>query len=459
MDESPRRPALRNCPFFPNVIFLCCFVFISTQCEGAVFPTAAFIRGHGSFLRRTTNPSHHAIYGLTTDSSKPCNRNNHDKWQFLATDPQNRRECLASLTFGASAMMINAGAVSATESGSNLEKDLLSTLPLSSKPSKLGNEHDSPITTITLPLEPASGGTFCVRVTVVEAHDAEKFRVYRSIVDTGSPYLVLPYSRPANIEPFFSQLLKAAFASTQEAEDSLQLSRSDYPATEEVYGAVKGQIDWKLAQYMFRDPRLKIVPNNNGSNSSSANVPTAATGVVGVLDEALTNEATGGGMIEPYALLGLIQNNNPNRRDRFPDPRPSFFEQERIKSSDNDDGNDMTNEQQRIKSFSINGPLRELTLSTHSMIPATAPVMPLVDLRAFGDFVDHYAVIVDSLSFDGVSVSSKRLKEVSGSLIERPIVAVFDTGLTGCLLIRPFWDVIQKFMIASGAPTDEFGSV
>lgn len=384
-----------------------------------------------------------------------------------------RRACLASLTFGASAL-IKSGAASAKESVSRF--DLLTTLtPL---PKRDNLQPDDGIinvepTTITLPLEPASGGTFCVRFTVLASENASKrarnledsLRLYRAIVDTGSPYLVLPSFGPETKKRRFLEWTNtaSASASTQEMEDSPWLSSSEYPPTEEIYGAVKGQINWKLSRYNFRDPRLQIRTNNSGdsqylSNLSHSDMPNAP-GVVGVLDDALTNEATGGGMIQPYALLGLIQNSNPNAdKNRFPDPRPSFLEQEFI-TADHDDTT-AANEECQIKSFSINGPLRELTLSTQPMIPVTEPAMPLVDLRTVGDFVDHYAVVVDSISFDGISVSSRSLKDFSGSLIDRPIVAVFDTGLTGCLMIRPFWDVMQKYMGAKGAiNSEEFRSV
>ncbi len=76
-----------------------------------------------------------------------------------------------------------------------------------------------------------------------------------------------------------------------------------------------------------------------------------------------------------------------------------------------------------------------------------------MDLRKYGDFVDHYAVMVESISFDGCSLSSLSLKRFCGHSIERPIVAVFDTGLTSCLLIRPFYDVLEQYLGAKGAKT------
>ena len=61
----------------------------------------------------------------------------------------------------------------------------------------------------------------------------------------------------------------------------------------------------------------------------------------------------------------------------------------------------------------------------------------MVDLRKYGDFVDHYAVEVNSICFDGMTISTNSIR--------RPIVAVFDSGLTGTLLIKPFWDFVQKY--------------
>ena len=87
------------------------------------------------------------------------------------------------------------------------------------------------------------------------------------------------------------------------------------------------------------------------------------------------------------------------------------------------------------------------------------PALPLADLRVYGDFVDHYAVAVDSISFDGVTLTPRSLQRFRGHSIERPIVGVFDTGLTSCLLIRPFWDVVQLFLGAQGATADDITSV
>ncbi len=329
---------------------------------------------------------------------------------------------------------------------------------------------DLPVT-VTLPLEPASGGTFCVRVTIYPSSDAsacsaifgdgfhngfeDSFRLYRAIVDTGSPYLVLPSISSIYEAKRKPKWISTAFACTQNMNESAWLANSEYDPTDEVYGAVIGQVQWKRAKYAFRDPILRTISRSDGESQSSfrpSPYTQHASGVVGVLDVALTNEATGGGMVEAYALLGMIRNNNPDAdKSRFPDPRPSFLEQESLSTGTLDDNNDMTvHKESQIKSFCINGPRREITFSTQPLISTTESAFELIDLRKFGDFVDHYAVVVDALILDGITVTSQSLL--------RPIVAVLDTGLTGCLMIRQFWDALQKCMMVHRANASEIRS-
>ena len=260
---------------------------------------------------------------------------------------------------------------------------------------------DADGSTIVLPLEPASGGTLCVRLTLTPTHGRDYFVLFRAIVDTGSPYLVLPY--------------------TSQAAASSLLKSSSYSSTEEVYGAVKGRVSWLQASYSFRDTRLRT--------------ESARGGIVGRLDKALTDEATGTGG-EPYALLGLIKNSNANADKRFPPRRPSFFDQEKI-----DDNT--------IRSFALDAPMRELRLSTKPQIRPDSPRVPLADLRVYGDFVDHYAFHIDSLTLNGITVTAKSLQEDSGA-VERPIVCVLDSGLTGkpqctCVFFRDCSTISRLF--------------
>ena len=244
---------------------------------------------------------------------------------------------------------------------------------------------DADGSTIAIPLEPASGGTLCVRLTLSQSQGRDFFVLFKAIVDTGSLYLVLPYTSQASA----SSLLKS----------------SSYSSTEEVYGAVKGRVSWLQASYSFREPRLQT--------------ESARGGIVGRLDKALTDEATGTGG-EPYALLGLIRSSNANADKRFPPRRPSFLEQEQI-------------DDRPIRSFALDAPTRELRLSTKPLIHPTSPRVPLADLRFYGDFVDHYCFVLDSLTLNGITVTAKNLQEDSGEnqAVGRPIVCVLDSGLTG----------------------------
>lgn len=373
-------------------------------------------------------------------------------------DMRDRRSCLMSILMG-TCSAIYADVADAVDAERHSQF-----IVSNSEDTSIGSTNQPVI--VTLPMEPASGGTFCIRCTLFASGNDDtsttsllgnllnvpletSFQLYRAIIDTGSPYLVLPSSGlETNLlsndgHSRFSlahviQSFGTLFPSNNDGGSLGLLTSSEYQPTKEVYGSVTGQINWKLANYMFRDPRLQI------------NTKTAA-GLVGVLDDALTNEATGRGVLEPYALLGLIKQNNPQRRDRFPDPRPTFFEQECIIASTFDGRSES-----QVKSFCVNGPMEELTLSTGSLIDREDKVMPLVDLRPYGDFVDHYAVLVDSITIDGIEISARSLKEVSGSTVERPIVAVFDTGLTGCLLKSPMWGLVQSIMLkdAKERPTE-----
>ena len=446
------------------------FLIVSILFSSLVLPTGSLTHNRYRDVRSCRRYVGTPLAAISGDTDS---QNRHEKGDapILSSVLTNRRACIASITSGTSVI------VAASSDHAKASDDNSNSIIAPMMGADLEERDDSPVT-ISLPLEPASGGTFCVRCTVFDSNDgssvvssasdyASNFRIYRAIVDTGSPYLVLPSSgietesiTKSSRLPSFSLIDAFRYFgfSFLEEEKSLSLSNSEYPPTQEIYGSVKGQIDWKMAQYSFRDPRLNVSTNTNINgllNQSASPSAQTSAGVVGVLDDVLTNEATGGGIMEPFALLGLIRNSNQNAdKIRFPDPRPTFFEQECITNDIDSKGHEL-----KVQSFSLNGPLRELSLSTGSLIPDSASAMPLVDLRPYGDFVDHYAVLLDSVSFDGVSVSSRQLKEFSGDSIERPIVAVFDTGLTGCLLIRPFWDAVQKVMREKHNIMDEDGKV
>jgi hypothetical protein len=188
--------------------------------------------------------------------------------------------------------------------------------------------------------------------------------------------------------------------------DSIQykLKESGYDATEEIYGSQRGSIAWKESHVQIRDERI--------SNDI----------VLGVLDNALTNEAGG-------PLLGLVKRSN-SQSEKI-QLRPTFLGQGGY-------GNNS------VSSFMIDSPNRELLLAGGKSIipPGAKSAIPLLDLRPLGDFVEHYACQVEKLVLNGKEFTPDSIGLNLNQ--NRSIVAVFDSGLTGCLFTQPLWDVLQK---------------
>mmetsp|Transcript_33493 Transcript_33493/g.51345 ORF Transcript_33493/g.51345 Transcript_33493/m.51345 type:complete len:363 (-) Transcript_33493:135-1223(-) len=231
---------------------------------------------------------------------------------------------------------------------------------------------------IKLPLDECTGGSYCVRLRVFGAGSPTSSRFYRAAVDTGSPYLVLSGDRD-----IYKQT------------GNFRLSDSNFPPTEEIYGSVSGSLQWKRGRLDFRsNPRI-----------SSDDT------ILAMMDDQLEVEAGG-------TLLGLVKHPNPPRqKDCY---RPTWLEQVRFR-----DGSS-------VRSFSIDQ--ENLVLSNKSLLKKDAPRIRLTDLRPLGDFIEHYCFEIQELNLDNrISLTSK---DFNG----RPIVAVLDTGLTGCLLTQSFWD-------------------
>jgi hypothetical protein len=326
-----------------------------------------------------------------------------------------------------------------------LLSSMLTTTIISTEESSSMRIDDSEITkmnkpwTLTIPLEPSSGGTNSIRATLSYRPVTSLFgtktyipkKIYKLIVDTGSPYLVV--ANGMEYATFFEEL------NTPDAEGILFqflefislllvgdfpyiLSDSSYGPTEDIYGSKKGNIEWKESFVEFRDSRL------------SKNT------VFGVLDETLTSEAGG-------PLLGLVKRSNVNT-DKV-DLRPTFFDQ--------------TSTEYPISSFQIDCPNQSFTIASgKSLIFSDGirrdrrSIIPLIDLRPLGDFVEHYACKVNELQLNGTTFTPKKLTSIKDDDdIVREIVAVFDSGLTGCLLTQPLWDALQ----AEGMNLDDINTI
>lgn len=332
------------------------------------------------------------------------------------------------------------------------------------------DQEDHPNVIVTLPLERCSGGTNCVRVAISYDPIVSRFdssllyvptKVFKLAVDTGSPYLVISdgFEFASYVEEVYSSrddndddekkdfddednkfynkknnnVLQSNIAFSMaikqlsfllEPEMNFELTQdSGYPPTTDIYGSQSGTIAWRKSQV-----------RTTSIHGLSKNI------VFGILDENLAQESGG-------SLFGLIKNVNDDPRSAQDKVqlRPTLLKQ--LSTNDGEGA---------IASFSIDSPNRLLTLSTKSLllggkeVVAADTVMPLVDLRFYGDFVDHYAVQVLSLDFGNgniitVSDISQRMGgTVTSTPYERPIVAVLDTGLTGCLISNDLWQLLDK---------------
>jgi hypothetical protein len=330
---------------------------------------------------------------------------------------------------------------------------------------------------ITIPLEPSGGGTLAVRwrVKPIRAKETASgdFRIVRAIVDTGSPYLVLPSGEDwvandynaiaspdagAPLNTLFHWIPLLSWFLTPRARQQFWFRESGFGPTEEVYGAVKGRIDWKSVNAdVPRAPELQSVAETSRV-------------VVGVLDSNLTQESGG-------ALFGLIQDINPNANPQKYQARPTVLQQ--LQLSQPSLPQSTTKTSSAVRSFIVDAPNYLLTLSTRDLIVAavgatddnklenvesSTTTIPLVDLRPLGDFVDHYALLVEDFvinrnpawSYTGGCnhIQDANLGNKRGAT-RRPIVAVFDTGLTGCVVTRDLWN---ELVMKSSSPRAKSGN-
>lgn len=200
-------------------------------------------------------------------------------------------------------------------------------------------------------------------------------------MDTGSPFLTIPAEADCAEQPlrqaFFGCAPNSAFR------------RASIPPSPELYGTTEAFLEWRVAELrgLTAQPQLDLV--------------------IGAAPRSLV-EASGG------TFAGLISNGDGQH--------PTFLGQL----------------SPPITGFVLDGPSMELRLypftstrrSGRIMRSPGSPVIPrdvdavrLLDLRPLGDPVDHIAATATRLVLDGKPVP-----------LCRPLIAVFDSGLTGALL-------------------------
>lgn len=174
-----------------------------------------------------------------------------------------------------------------------------------------------------------------------------------------------------------------------------------FPPTQEQYGEAVGGVQWRSLA------NVEILSTNYEQ-------PLMIPKIIAGLPESNVVDGTGG------IFLGLIG------RD---DNRPSFLPQ------------------CGYTSFLLDYPRRRLTLSGDSTIPmedtgVDSPLLDLFDLSPYGKKVYHYGVQAESFTV----LSDKAKKAIPISSLKRPVIAVIDSGLTGCI----FSDSLQNELVKEG---------
>ncbi|CAJ1963163.1 unnamed protein product [Cylindrotheca closterium] len=238
-------------------------------------------------------------------------------------------------------------------------------------------------TTIMVPLE-FSGDAYIVSYQVGGT-------TFRAVLDTGSPFLMIPGSCSANTRS------KSGCYQQQGSPSGLE-------GTIEIFDGFIGEVEWRKGSFAFPSP-----------NESAAVTTDPNSGIIfGVVDD---NIMSGPGGV----FFGLIKNTAKRIR-------PSFLGQTNIVSFAVD-----------LRSTRENGQGKEgvpattrtatpsLMLSTLPLLSSYDDYIPLnYDLRKkYGDPVQHYVAKAKSLIIDGRPLIPKNGK---------PIYIILDTGVTGMVV-------------------------
>lgn len=270
-----------------------------------------------------------------------------------------------------------------------------------------------------LPLQTTVGGVLTTGVFI----DGEPFRL---IVDTGSPYLVVPLDECASQPPRLSSYGCA---------EPGQFRASAYPTTTEQYGSGvllgPGRMQWLSGDVSFGEPELQRA----GDGRFSVTLRFRQAGRVG--GELVFGGADRNVMFQSGgALLGLIREVNR-------DPELSSYPVANLRPT--------ALAQLKMSSFRLDAPGRTLTLSGAPLIGPTADALPLEDARAWGDGVDHACCRVDN---DELVVNGRRARRTA-----RPILCVFDSGLTGVVLSQSLVDELGLGDLVGPRPSGGVGGV
>lgn len=236
-------------------------------------------------------------------------------------------------------------------------------------------------TTIMVPLE-FTGDAYIVSYQVGGSN-------FRAVLDTGSPFLMIPGSCSANTR------LKSGCYQEQGRPSGLE-------GTIEIFDGFIGEVDWRKGPFAFPGP-------DGSSVRVTSNEPNSDF-IFGVVDD---NIMSGPGGV----FFGLIKNTAARIR-------PSFLGQTNVVSF-------AVNLRDSTNNAHVNGSVKTsapfLMLSTRPLLAPYADYIPLnYDMRKkYGDPVEHYVAKAKSLMIDGRPLVPRNGK---------PIYVILDTGVTGMVV-------------------------
>ena len=310
---------------------------------------------------------------------------------------------------------------------------------------------------ITLRSLPVSG-CWAAAVTVsktLDSDDDSDFFSYLAVVDTGSPFLTAPMNAFEKTEP----LSRATKKTKKTKRDSSDMNDSESSVSYEQYGTTIGSVEWRKAPY--------VTLIGNGEVENIQNEPVIIqdqNDVVLGIPSAEVVEETGG------IFLGLMTVDSARPTPLQQLGYDAFIMRFR-ENLDEKRGivrakTDVIDSESQAKLILWDGKHGVGTngkqSTTTSLIDRFDPSsMKLFDFNSYGPNIHHYGVLcdrfecrwdgddeIDLISFDcsfanGTNSCAPTRAAMPGISLSRPLVAVFDTGLSGCVFSDTLWEEIQ----------------
>jgi hypothetical protein len=318
----------------------------------------------------------------------------------------------------------------------------------------------------------------------LDSNNNEQYFTYLAVVDSGSPFLTAPTNAFRQTSTIMMTKKKksswsAAFRDDNNNNDDNENDNDNNQISYEQYGSTIGTVQWRMAPWVTligngdKNVNVQYVMNYYGDNiDRSENVDIEPiiiedqNNVILGIPSDIVQEESGG------IFMGLmaVDENRPSFMKQFGYDAFSLRFQNGNNSEERYDKVE-NNEKNRDPASLVlwNGKQsdRSDAFNTNEMIDRFDPSsMKLFDLTPYGPDLHHYGVLcnnfvcrwdekgeknsVEAIEFDccmgedyensGTPASSYHL---SLSRLSRPLIAVFDTGLSGCIFSDSLLEEIQ----------------